>query len=253
MKQTRIKNYDKLWYNDTPVKYSDYVSNKYNDIHKQLYNDAVNKLLNDIYIDYGCENLDAFLGKIKIIEIKNNEYWKPSSVIIKFTSNDGQAIPLLKLIIRGKQSNVIGKHSVGLGRYNTVTGETSMAVNYNNTVEAKNAFAAGSDNTIKAAAEGAFVSGCHNEAKSIYQTIIGTYSEVEENDSFVIGNGSSDVDRGNAFKVKKNGDVEVSGTQIALGQTTLNEAELIELKSIKTYIDSAIEAAIETAHQWGSF
>lgn len=87
MKQTRIKNYDKLWYNDTPVKYSDYVSNKYNDIHKQLYNDAVNKLLNDIYIDYGCENLDAFLGKIKIIEIKNNEYWKPSSIIIKFTSN----------------------------------------------------------------------------------------------------------------------------------------------------------------------
>ena len=48
MKQTRIKNYDKLWYNNTPVKYSDYVSNKYNDIHKQLYNDAVNKLLNDI-------------------------------------------------------------------------------------------------------------------------------------------------------------------------------------------------------------
>lgn len=87
MKQTRIKTYDELWYNNTPVKYTDYVSNKFNDIHKQLYNDALNKLLNDIKDTYGFENINDFLGKIKIIEIKNNEYWKPSSVIIKFTTS----------------------------------------------------------------------------------------------------------------------------------------------------------------------
>lgn len=102
MKQTRIKNYDKLWYNDTPVKYDDYVSNKFNDIHKQLYNDALNKLLDDIYKEYGCQSIKDFLGKIKIIEIKNSEYWKPSSIIIKFTSKATHVVgDDIKTIIKG--------------------------------------------------------------------------------------------------------------------------------------------------------
>lgn len=102
-----------------------------------------------------------------------------------------------------------GKCAVALGGYNEAHAKCSMAVNYDNSVYAPNAFAANSGNFIPEEAEGAFVTGHHNEAKSIYQTIAGAYSDVAEDDSFVVGNGSSDTDRSNAFKVKKNGEAIV--------------------------------------------
>lgn len=84
MNNNRIRQYNDMIYETRPVKYSEYVSNKYNDIHAQLYNDALNKFLKEL------KNKEEFLGwtddqienDIKIIEIKNTEYWKPSSVII---------------------------------------------------------------------------------------------------------------------------------------------------------------------------
>jgi hypothetical protein len=88
MDVTRIKKYDSLWENQRPVKYFDYISEKYNDIHKQLYNDALSKLINDIYQNYGFDNIEDFLKSVKIIEIKNEEYWEPSSVIVKYIKKD---------------------------------------------------------------------------------------------------------------------------------------------------------------------
>lgn len=118
------------------------------------------------------------------------------------------------------KNSATGKGAVALGGYNTAAGKCSMSVNYNNEVNAPNAFAANSGNMIPEEAEGAFVSGHHNEAKSIYQTIVGAYSEVEEDDSFVVGNGSSETQRSNAFKVKKSGDVVVPGNASVQGKVT---------------------------------
>ena len=111
-----------------------------------------------------------------------------------------------------------GKGAVALGGYNKANGKCSMAVNYNNEVNAPNAFAANSANKIPEEAEGSFVSGHCNEAKSIYQTIAGTYSDVAENDSFVIGIGSSNADRRNAFKVDKSGNMVVYGNASVQGE-----------------------------------
>lgn len=143
--------------------------------------------------------------------------------IFKFLTVDGEdsVIPIRRIVIRGKQSNVIGSHATALGRYNTVTatGENSMAVNYNNTVEAENAFVANSANRIEAAAEGSFVAGHVNTAISPYQAIFGTYSNAESNDLFVIGNGLKDENGvkhfQNAFKVDNKGKTVVSGELIA--------------------------------------
>lgn len=97
MKQSKINNYDKLWYNGTPVKYKDYITNKFNDIHKQLYNSALKS-----FIDYAinneeqfyCFNNDKELFKkyTKIIENKNIEYWMPSSIIVRVLYKDNRSV-----------------------------------------------------------------------------------------------------------------------------------------------------------------
>ncbi len=117
-------------------------------------------------------------------------------------------------------NSATGKGAVALGGYNKANGKCSMAVNYNNEVNAPNAFAANSANKIPEEAEGSFVSGHCNEAKSIFQTIVGTYSDVEADDSFVVGNGGSETDRRNAFKVDKHGNAKVSGSIDATGDIT---------------------------------
>ncbi len=107
-----------------------------------------------------------------------------------------------------------GYAAVALGRYNKAIGNNSMAVNYNNEVAARDAFAANSGNSIAEEAEGAFVAGHCNEVKNPYQVVFGTYSDVGENDAFVIGNGENGKKR-NAFRVDKQGHAFVSGTLVA--------------------------------------
>lgn len=140
------------------------------------------------------------------------DYLKNKPPVVK---GEGEASLKQKPWEEEADNSASGKGAVALGGYNKAGGKCSMAANYNNEVNAPNAFAANSGNFIPEEAEGAFVSGHHNEAKSIYQTIVGTYSEVEDDDSFVIGNGSSEANRKNAFKVKKNGDVEAEGNVVA--------------------------------------
>lgn len=84
MNNNRIRQYNDMIYETRPVKYSEYVSNKYNDIHLQLYNDALYKFLKNLQYekDFYNWNDEEIKNNIKIIEIKNKEYWKPSSIII---------------------------------------------------------------------------------------------------------------------------------------------------------------------------
>lgn len=72
-----IKNYNDLMYDSSPVKFNDYVTNKYNIIHKELYEEALKKLF--IYLNIDINNVN---NNYKIIEIKNTEFFLPSSVIL---------------------------------------------------------------------------------------------------------------------------------------------------------------------------
>ena len=78
----KIIKYDSLFYNSSPVKYSDFVIDKYNNVHSQLYNHALNELLKSL-----CEEnnttIEDFSKTHVFVEIKQKEYWLPSKVIIK--------------------------------------------------------------------------------------------------------------------------------------------------------------------------
>lgn len=76
--ENNIKNYNNLIYDNSPVKFNDYISNKYNIIHNELFNNALLKLIKDININ----NIETLYNNFKVIEIKNSEFYLPSTVIL---------------------------------------------------------------------------------------------------------------------------------------------------------------------------
>lgn len=83
-----INNYNNLLYNSRPVKFNEFINNQYNKIHNELYLDALNKFLSDEkilkseqFVIYNGD-LDSIMNNTKIIEIKNSEYWQPSSILV---------------------------------------------------------------------------------------------------------------------------------------------------------------------------
>ena len=85
-----IHNYNDLIYKSRPVKFDEYMNNKYNKIHNQLYLDALNKFLQDEDIlsykqfneGEGFKSLEDIKENTKIIELKNLEFWQPSSILV---------------------------------------------------------------------------------------------------------------------------------------------------------------------------
>lgn len=75
------KRYDEFNTDDGPVKFSDYVNDKHDVIHQELYNEAIHEMFDDKYKEeYGT--YDEFIEKNFIIEVKDNDYFKPSKIII---------------------------------------------------------------------------------------------------------------------------------------------------------------------------
>lgn len=179
----------------------------------------INTLLSSEYIQ---------LSNVKSVNKgKNTLYIVPANGTL-----EGTQIPIQKIVIRGKQSNVTGEHSSALGRYHTVKGEHSTAVGYDNIIEADNAFAAGSSNIIGVQGKGSFIAGHNNESPGTYQFVAGTYSDVDAKDAFVIGNGQHNYETGedefrNAFRVDKEGnafitkDIRVGGHSTVVGDDSI--------------------------------
>lgn len=135
--------------------------------------------------------------------------------------------------------------TIALGRYTRATGKQAMAVNYqsraygensfvansNNEVNAKNSAAFGHSNTINATnadgseLEAAFVVGTENTASKSNQTVIGAFSKADEKAAFIIGDGSQDDKRSNAFVVTstRNNDDTIS-RMYSFGNIDIDEA-----------------------------
>ena len=75
-----IKNYTGIGVNLGPVHASDLISNKYAIVHEKLYRTALNSLISEIKSE--DETVDDFKKTHKCIEIKHDEYLKPSDVLI---------------------------------------------------------------------------------------------------------------------------------------------------------------------------
>lgn len=119
-------------------------------------------------------------------------------------------LKLTSLVVRGEQSIAEGYNTAGFGAYNTVSGENSMAVNYDNTVEAKRAFASGASNYIGPDAHGSFITGWHNRILNPYQSAAGRFNNPDPDAYFMVGNGSDNDHRNNAFTVCKDGSIKIN-------------------------------------------
>lgn len=66
-----------------------------------------------------------------------------------------------------------------------------------------------------ASGKGSHAGGCGTIASADYQTAIGTYNEEDADALLIVGNGTADNNRSNAFKVKKDGTGYLGGEKIA--------------------------------------
>jgi hypothetical protein len=83
-----------------------------------------------------------------------------------------------------------GSGSAAFGKHNRVYGTNSAAFNYNNRVSGSHNFVINEGNKVVGDdIKGAFVAGHGNEAKNNYQTVVGSYSVVNQDDVFVVGIG----------------------------------------------------------------
>ena len=75
-----IQSYNSLFYSSGPISVPEYMRNDLNDIHEKLYEDALYKFLHDEEYPERLEWIDN--PEIRIIEIKQSEYWIPSKISI---------------------------------------------------------------------------------------------------------------------------------------------------------------------------
>lgn len=70
-----------------PISFSEYMNDKLNNIHNTLYNNALLKWFNEQWKNSGSTKSfndwkKQYLNEHKLIELKNNDYYKPSDIII---------------------------------------------------------------------------------------------------------------------------------------------------------------------------
>ena len=110
----------------------------------------------------------------------------------------------------GRWNTVLSQHGFASGNSNTVLGSTSgAALGCENTVLASYATAIGRENQIGSVAAYSLVTGYGNKSQSEAQLIAGKFSQTSKDDLFVVGNGTSDSNRNNAFALDKNGNLKI--------------------------------------------
>ena len=130
----------------------------------------------------------------------------------------------------GKSISAVGENSTGFGFDNWVGGISATAMGSSNTANGSYSTALGTSN--EAAGYASIVSGFNNYAPSYVESAFGQYCTTYTPDSptswdnddrlFVIGNGTSSVNRKNALTVMKNGNVGIG---------TDSPAELVHLRN----------------------
>lgn len=104
-----------------------------------------------------------------------------------------------------------GANSFALGRGNIMESAFSIACGDGNEVRSDNSAAFGDGNI--ASGFSSFVCGTNNYATMPYQTVIGKYNvlDTRNQNAFIVGNGSNDSNRSNAFEVSWYGDINTAG------------------------------------------
>lgn len=137
----------------------------------------------------------------------------------------------------GDTNEASGHHSHVEGYKNTSTGQFSHAEGSNVEVRATGAHGEGLYNVVEEAAKYAHVQGYHNKATAESQHVMGKYNEPDNTKAVILGNGTSDADRSNAFTVDWAGNTWFAGGVTASSEFTVSsDAEIL------THLDNLVKA-----------
>ena len=148
-----------------------------------------------------------------------------------------------------KEGTTIGLNSFAVGCENTASGMYSFAEGYCTVAEGWHSHAEG--NTCKATGNvshaegektqatvyGAHAEGCNTIAGSVYQHVEGKYN-IEDTDEIyahIVGNGTNEASRSNAYTLDWNGNAWFAG-KVTAGADPTEDMDLVT----KTYVDTAI-------------
>ena len=135
-----------------------------------------------------------------------------------------------KSFVGGEGNMVEGKRAFAFGYHNTIsnTGNYSAAIGRENEVGANGAVAFGYGNKANYSQSAALGRGTNTSAE--YQTVVGKYNKDDARDMFIVGGGSSDTDRKNAFSVRRMG--ITGGFGVVVGETFIGEDQIKSLLNL---------------------
>ena len=149
-------------------------------------------------------------------------------------NSDGTSATGSYSVAMGYNTTASGDQSTAMGRSSTASGARSTAMGYNTTASGINSTAIGR----KSVASGYYSTtlGYDTRASDFTSTVIGQYNNSlssittngsaisydADNTAFVIGNGTDDSNRSDAFKVMFNGDASVSNDLTVSGDVVIS-------------------------------
>jgi hypothetical protein len=140
-----------------------------------------------------------------------------------------------RTLIIGKMNNNTGANSVISG-YGNQTSSNQMIVGgwYNVEEDSPNSIISGEGNNIKHSAY-VLVAGHNNSIDHATNAIVSGVYCAQQNDSYlIIGNGTSDTDRSNAFEVLKDG-------RAKLYSAPVEDIDIVRLKELNEKLNGAID------------
>lgn len=165
------------------------------------------------------ENQNDYLqiSKTNIDEIQK-KYWSISSLkATLFIDEGGEQISGDGEIYPGTE--IVG----GVGKFTAEGGE--IFNDYDNN-EASGQFSHAQGTGTKAKHKSSSTSGLNTETGTDNQTVVGKYNRVVSDALFVVGNGTDNDSRKNAFEVKANGDVKIDSALILTDSTSGKEYKI---------------------------
>ena len=149
---------------------------------------------------------------------------------------------------------VVGRDNVLAGSYGAITGRSNIAAygatadGVSNNALGQFSHASGTKNTVTKNGWAGFTHGANNEIDANYgvglgrglkvqsgnQTVLGRYNipDAENNYLEIIGNGTSDTNRSNAYTVDKNGNLRIKG-KAYVGGADKDSADIKELATVE--------------------
>ena len=178
------------------------------------------------------------INKINIVKLNN--LLLSDDVIINNSLSIGEGVALENGSLANGHSNAQGKDSTALGNYTDAIGASSLSEGYNTKAEGWASHAEG-DRTV-ANGEASHSEGLRTVASSDYQHVQGKYNvkDTESKYAHIVGNGTSDTARSNAYMLDWSGNAWYQGS-VYTGGTSQDDTNAKKLAT-EEYVNNSISS-----------